>query len=708
MQFCNKTITEGAISFLKIEYTYITIWCVLFGALLAFTVDQITEKTNPDLGSDGNDYATKFPYTAVSFLTGAATSLMAGYIGMTIAVMANVRVTHQCTDSIDKGFKAAFLGGEVLGFMLVGLALFVLMSLILIVKSVYAVEQTDDAVLTAMGTLMMDMIAGYGLGGSTVALFGRVGGGIYTKAADVGSDLAGKVLFAMNEDDPRNPGVMADNVGDNVGDIAGMGADLFGSLAESTCAALVIGATSVKMTTSPDAIYYPIMVTASGILVSWVTQFFALYSTITMDTIERQLKIQLGVSTVLMTLAQILVIQVLPDEGFDIVSGSTTKTVMPWDCFYCVTSGLWAGLIIGLITEYYTSNTYEPVKKLTDACQMGEATNIIRGLALGYLSTVVPIFALATTIYISFYNADMYGVALAALGMLGCLPIALSIDGYGPIADNAGGIAEMSHLEEGIRVKTDKLDAAGNTTAAIGKGFAIGSACLVALALFGAFITRIGASTVNILEPITFSGLLIGAMIPYWFSAMTMDAVGETSMEMVAEISQQLKDPEVFNGSKDPDYARCISISTQSSLKFMVPPGLLVLGTPFVFGLCFSTDCLAGVLAGCIVSGIQIAFSFSNTGGAWDNCKKYIEAGQPKRKLHFKEYDESADNMFHKRIDGKTTTEHAAAVIGDTVGDPLKDTSGPSINILIKLSAITSLVFGQYISNNSFMSAAAQ
>lgn len=295
----------------------------------------------------------------------------------------------------------------------------------------------------------MDMVAGYGLGGSTVALFGRVGGGIYTKAADVGSDLAGKVLFAMNEDDPRNPGVMADNVGDNVGDIAGMGADLFGSLAESTCAALVIGATSIDVITKTDAIYFPIIVTASGILVSWVTQFLALYSTITMDTIERQLKIQLGVSTILMTLAQLLTIKILPDGFY--INNNTELEVTQMGCFWCVISGLWAGLIIGLITEYYTSNTYEPVRKLTDACQMGEATNIIRGLALGYLSTVVPIFALAITIYVSFSQADMYGVALAALGMLGCLPIALSIDGYGPIADNAGGIAEMSHLEEGIR-----------------------------------------------------------------------------------------------------------------------------------------------------------------------------------------------------------------------------------------------------------------
>lgn len=368
MQFCNETITAGAISFLKIEYLYISVWCLCFGILLGFTVDQIDEKTNTDL-----IYASKFPYTAVAFLVGASTSLAAGYIGMIIAVMANVRVTQQCTHSISDGFKAAFLGGEVLGFMLVGLALFILISLIIIFKSFFWVETDDSDVNTAMASLMMDMVAGYGLGGSTVALFGRVGGGIYTKAADVGSDLAGKVLFGMNEDDPRNPGVMADNVGDNVGDIAGMGADLFGSLAESTCAALVIGASSEEMVSTADAIYYPIMVTASGILVSWVTQFLALYANITMDTIERQLKIQLGVSTVLMTVMQLLIIQFLPDSfnlttGYDTNGDAIKFPVTPMACFWCVISGLWAGLIIGLITEYYTSNTYEPVKRLTDAC----------------------------------------------------------------------------------------------------------------------------------------------------------------------------------------------------------------------------------------------------------------------------------------------------------------------------------------------------
>lgn len=536
MMLCNEYIQKGAVSFLRTEYLYIGVWCAFFTILLCFTVDMTDDKVNNAL------YGTSFPFTAVAFFTGCITSVLAGYIGMKVAVYTNVRVTHQCATDVHSGFIAAFLGGEVLGFMLVGLALFVLISLILIFKHFFAVETSDETDLLAMGQLMMDMIAGYGLGGSTVALFGRVGGGIYTKAADVGSDLAGKVVKNLREDDPKNPGVIADNVGDNVGDIAGMGADLFGSLAEATCAALVIGATSNALTTKPDAIYFPILVTTSGIFVSWLVQFLAYVGhRVEMDNIERTLKIQLLVSTILMTIAQLATIQVLPADGFCLgldadCDAGTATFVEPMHAFWCVATGLWAGLIIGLITEYYTSNTYEPVLALTDACQMGHATNIIKGLALGYMSTVIPIFALAATIYVSFMCADMYGVALAALGMLGCLPIALTIDGYGPIADNAGGIAEMCHIHEDIRKTTDKLDAAGNTTAAIGKGFAIGSACLVALALFGAFITRIGETEVNILMPTTFAGLLVGAMLPYWFSAMTMEAVGEAAMEMIAEI----------------------------------------------------------------------------------------------------------------------------------------------------------------------------
>jgi H+-translocating diphosphatase len=546
---------------------------------------------------------------------------------------------------------------------------------------------------------MFEMISGYGLGGSTVALFGRVGGGIYTKAADVGSDLAGKVINDLKEDDPKNPGTIADNVGDNVGDIAGMGADLFGSLAESTCAALVVSSQSNALMTEPNAAYFPLLVTAVGIIASFFTTFFATHiGRVNRDNVESKVKWQLIISTVLMTLAVYPLIQVLPAtftfKAFNPANAATVTT--PLKAFACVASGLWSGFIIGWITEIYTSNAYSPVQELAEACVMGAAPNIILGLALGYMSTIVPIVCICATIFLSFSYASMYGIALAALGMLGCLPIALSIDGYGPISDNVGGIAEMSELHESVREKTDKLDAAGNTTAAIGKGFAIGSACLVSLALFGAFVTRAEIETVDILQPLQFSFLLFGAMIPYAFSALTMAAVGQAAGEMIMEIKRQF-DNGLLTGDAKPEYDKCIAISTNASLKKMIAPGLLVVVTPLLVGLLFGPDAVSGLLAGLIVSGVQIAISFSNTGGAWDNAKKYIESGK-KSKKHFAEGSTSEYLTFKKGSDA-----HKSAVVGDTVGDPLKDTSGPSINILIKLSAITSLVFGGFFRDTAYL-----
>ena len=619
---------------------------------------------------------------------------------MKIATVCNYKVTYLC--NIDKfaGFKVAFQGGQVLGFVLVGLALLVLEILILSYKAALApVDQTGVEHL-------FEFISGYGLGGSTVALFGRVGGGIYTKAADVGADLAGKVDASLPEDSPKNPGTIADNVGDNVGDIAGMGADLFGSLAESTCAALIVSSTSMDMINRPDAIYFPLIISAIGIIASFICQFFAYIRT---DSVELALKIQLWVSTILMSVMIIPAIFVLPngENGINIEFAGTVYPATQWECYVCIILGLWSGLAIGLITEYYTSKENRPTQELAEACQHGAAPNIINGLALGYLSCVIPIFCLAITVLVSFSFAAMYGVALAAIGMLGCLPIALSIDGYGPISDNAGGIAEMSNLVEDVRDRTDDLDAAGNTTAAIGKGFAIGSACLVALALFGAFVTRVANTIltmddaedkvvqaadsykVNILEPFTFAGLLIGAMLPYWFSAMTMKAVGDAAQAMLQEIKDQFKRMDAAeSGTKDaePDHERCIAISTDASLVKMIAPGLLVILSPLLAGCFFGYQCTNGILAGCIVSGIQIAFSASNSGGAWDNAKKYVEAGS----LYI-------DNGNGPEQVKKGSPTHAAAVTGDTVGDPLKDTSGPSINILIKLSAICSLVFGTFI-----------
>jgi len=379
-------------------------------------------------------------------------------------------------------------------------------------------------------------------------------------------------------------------------------------------------------------------------------------------------------------------------SSFEVGTGDDITDCSQWKAYACVMCGLWAGFIIGWVTELFTSNMYSPVQNLAEACRMGPAPNIILGLALGYMSTIVPILCLAATIYVSFTFGGMYGIALSALGMLGCLPIALSIDGYGPISDNAGGIAEMTGLHRNVRRFTDKLDAAGNTTAAIGKGFAIGSACLVSLALFGAFVTRTGTDTVNILEPLQFSGLLVGAMLPYAFSAMTMSAVGIAAKEMIAEIKRQFMNEDIRTRKISPDYEKCIAISTNASIKKMVAPGLLVIGSPFVVGVLFGVDGVCGLLAGAIVSGVQIAISFSNTGGAWDNAKKYVEAGIHESKDTLGDAEEHEGRYLFQ----KHTEAHKAAVVGDTVGDPLKDTSGPSINILIKLSAITSLVFGTF------------
>jgi len=582
------------------------------------------------------------------------------------------------------------------------------------------VNSDDTTKAMTQVRVLFEYISGYGLGGSTVALFGRVGGGIYTKAADVGADLAGKVTIGLEEDSPLNPGTIADNVGDNVGDIAGMGADLFGSLAEATCAALVVSATCDKMLETPDAIYFPLLLTGAGIVVSFVTIWFVNF----WKEVDAKLFWQIIVSTLLMTAAIIPCLYVLPhgateeENTITFEFGGKPYNTNMWQLYGCVMMGLWSGMIIGGATEYFTSNAYAPTRDLADQCHAGAAPNIIMGLALGYMSCIIPVFCLSATILVAFKFAAMYGVALSALGMLGVLPVALTIDGYGPISDNAGGVAEMSNCHEDVRKETDKLDAAGNTTAAIGKGFAIGSACLVALALFGAFITRVeelkkaknaeARVTIDILDPYTFAGLLFGAMIPYAFSALTMAAVGRAANAMIVEIQRQF--PDIMEG-KEPDHMRCIAISTNASLTKMVAPGAIVILSPLVVGMVFGYQATAGLLAGIIVSGIQIAFSASNTGGAWDNCKKMVEAGKLTRTKDQQKFANDHEmtlgkknpKVYGEKVE-KKDPEHAAAVIGDTVGDPLKDTSGPSINILVKLSAITSLVFGTFIATFSLRS----
>jgi len=540
---------------------------------------------------------------------------------------------------------------------------------------------------------MMDCISGYGLGGSCIAMFGRVGGGIYTKAADVGADLVGKCDLGIPEDDPRNPATIADNVGDNVGDVAGMSSDLFGSFAESTCAALVIAASSASMRSAGwSALLFPVTISAAGILVCLVTSFLAthIHPVKCKGDIEAALKLQLIVTSVLVVVASVFLSYWLLPATFTLSGvAQASFEATPGSVSVCVCGGCLGGLAIGLVTEYYTSHSYAPVREVAMSCkQGGAATNIIYGLALGYLSAIVPVFILSGVIFVAFTLCDTYGVALAAIGMLSTLATGLTIDGYGPVCDNAGGIAEMSEMEEEVRDCTDALDAAGNTTAAIGKGFAIGSAALVSLALYGAFVVRLGIDTgVNVLEPLTFSFLLLGAMLPYWFSAMTMKSVGEAAGAMVEEVKSQFaKDDRLMMGTAPKAVVAagretCIDISTKASLREMVAPSALVMLAPLVAGTFFGVYAVFGLLTGGLVSGVQLAISMSNTGGAWDNAKKFIE-----QKL-------SDDPELKK---GKGTDVHKAAVVGDTVGDPLKDTSGPALNILMKLMAILSLVFADY------------
>jgi H(+)-translocating pyrophosphatase len=633
-------------------------------------------------------------YTTISFILGAITSLASGYIGMYVATRANVRVTYMAATykeeapALKHAFNTAFKGGLVMGFCLVSLALLVLTGIIYVYQALLKPDSLE------LYTVMFEYICGYGLGGSSVALFCRVGGGIYTKAADVGADLVGKNDFGLEEDSPKNPATIADNVGDNVGDIAGMGADLFGSFAESTVAALVVSGTSAELIKGAN-FFYPLLISATGIFVCVITSFFALHITTVSEKshIESTLRGQLIISSILLTPAiYSLTHFCLPEK----VTFTTSEVIITqnWGLNVCCLSGLWSGLIIGYFTDYFTSNAHSPTQELAKSCKSGAAINIIQGLALGYLSCVIPIICIAGTIYVSFKFAGMYGIAIAALGMLSNLCISLAIDAYGPISDNAGGISEMSGLERTVRERTDALDAAGNTTAAIGKGFAIGSACLVSLALFGAFVTRTSMHDVNILEPIEISCLVVGAMIPFCFSALTMKSVGMAAAEMCEQVKKQVQRGEN-------SHEECIKISTNASLKEMILPGILVIFAPLLVGGLFGPKAVAGYLAGIIVSGVQMAISSSNSGGAWDNAKKFIEA----KKLLVLEEDKKSkrDKTINETsvFFPKKSKPHKAAVVGDTVGDPLKDTSGPSLNILIKLSAIVSLVFGSYFQKHS-------
>lgn len=654
----HAAIAEGAMAFLKQEYKFMAIFMVLFGIVIALLIDDHhTENVNEGI------------YTAVAFIFGAVISIASGYIGMKIATAGNARTTVSANQSLSSAFNLALHSGAVMGFALVSLASLGMLLIYLGLKYVLPADLPPH--------ILMEVIAGFGLGGSAIALFARVGGGIFTKAADVGADLVGKVEAGIPEDDPRNPAVIADNVGDNVGDVAGMGADLFGSCAESTCAAMVISA--IAFGGNVDALLYPIVISAIGIPVSLLT--ILLIRVNTEAQVGPALKRMLIISSAMMAVVMYFVTDMLVPADFVIAGVSYTSLGV----YLCFLTGLIAGLVVGLLTEYYTSDAYSPVREVAESCQTGTATNIIFGLALGYKSAVGPYLAIGLAIYIPWMLAGMYGVAIASLGMLGTLVIALTIDAYGPVADNAGGIAEMAGMPEHVRERTDVLDSAGNTTAAIGKGFAIGAAILTSLALFAAFLTRADLllkeqdpssdllGSINLLDPMVFSGLFIGAVLPALFTAMTMKSVGSAAFKMIEEVRRQFREiPGIMEGTGDPDYAQCVAISTQAAVREMVAPGILIMGAPLVTGFLFGIQATAGLLAGSLVAGGVLAISASNSGGAWDNAKKYIEAGN---------------------LGGKGTENHKAAVVGDTVGDPLKDTSGPSLNILIKLSAILSLVF---------------
>ena len=571
-------IAKGAYSFLMEEYKFMLIFVILFSSFLYVL---ITLRRSRTLAA----------YSALSYLAGAFTSIFAGFMGMKIAVRANYKVAIAADEDLGSAFRTAYKAALVMGFNLVGCALLVLFGLVEIYRKLYFTNSLES-IFTS--TRLFECISGFGLGASTIALFGRVGGGIYTKAADVGADLSGKIEHHLPEDDPRNPAVIADNVGDNVGDIAGMGADLFGSFASSTVAALLLSTQSSALQTSEAAILFPLLISALGAIVCFFVAFLATHflRVRTGNEIEPMLKRQLLISSIILTpLLYWLSITFLPSQftfeygvWFDQTPEGETRYITSTEVFYCVALGLWTGLLIGYQTDYYTSHSHPPVRELAGSSRTGAATNIIYGLALGYQSVVFPVFLVALTIFASFSLCGMYGLAVSALGMLSTLAIELSIDAYGPICDNAGGIAEMAGMGAHVRERTDDLDAAGNTTAAIGKGFAIGSAAFVALSLFGAYVTLVNLKEANILEPLEFSGLLVGSMLPYWFSAMTMKSVGHAAFAMVEEVRRQFKEePRILTGEVDPDYARCVSISTKASLKEMIAPGFLVVFTP-VFG----------------------------------------------------------------------------------------------------------------------------
>lgn len=625
MKEISSAISDGARAFLFAEYRILAIFVAVLFIAIGFGLNSWI--------------------TAVCFLCGAAFSILAGYIGMNVATKANVRTANAARESgMNKALSIAFSGGSVMGMCVVGLGLLGASVLYMIFNN-------------------LNVLFGFSLGASSIALFARVGGGIYTKAADVGADLVGKVEAGIPEDDPRNPAVIADNVGDNVGDVAGMGADLFESYVGAIISAMTLGA--VAITDTANGVIFPLVIAACGILASVIATFFVRGKE--GSNPHKALKMGSYVSALLVVIASLIFSKSM--------LGSMGGAI-------AIISGLVVGLVIGVVTEVYTSGDYKFVKKIAQQSETGSATTIISGTAVGMMSTWVPVLLICVGILLAYKFAGLYGIALAAVGMLSTTGITVAVDAYGPIADNAGGIAEMSGLDHSVREITDKLDAVGNTTAAMGKGFAIGSAALTALALFVSFTqaTGLNAAEVALTSPTVVIGLLIGGMLPFVFSAMTMDSVSKAAYSMIEEVRRQFREiPGIMEGKAKPDYKTCVAISTTAALKEMLVPGIMAVIAPLAVGLILGSTALAGLLAGSLVSGVMMAMFMSNAGGAWDNAKKYIEEGNH---------------------GGKGSDAHKAAVVGDTVGDPFKDTSGPSINILIKLMTVVSTVFAALFTAN--------